>query len=823
VKTRTRKLIKWTAFSILGLFGLFIAALIIILAFGITLNLNGFRPSVERAVSGLLDRNVSITGSVSLEVSLRPTLEIHGVQIDNPESWDDPVFASMEMARVQIGLWPLLSKQIDIGEITAKKVSLNLHTNEQGENNWHFGTPTDDPPQEPEHNEPKARTTPEPSKAGLQALDELSLQELNIRYRDDSLDKELVFRLDELAGTAARGQPLKLKSSGSFQEKSYRFAVEAGALDHFHPRRQLFPLSITGEVAGSPFTAKGSMGRDDTGPKLDLDSTLSKVDIGALLEWLNLAEEIDAQTDELALHLKLRGDSLHKLLTQSNATISLKGGRWTLHGTGKGAGLRIAITEGSVSALAGEPVSIDLDGVIDETPVNIGIQGMELVKYVQNPEQLPITIKAQAAGAMLDFRGELAMPSSSKNFSLAMTFQGEKLDTLNELLNLDLPPIGPYSVGAQFSMKPQGYDLSDLKIKVGTSDLTGHMVLSLKEDRPDIEAQLASNVLQIDDFALSQWSPERETTPASDPKAESEPKEDASKIKQQADQQKVLSLLSPEAMSRANAHLSVNLDKVMSGKDNLGKGNLEISLQDGRFIIEPLELELPEGTARTEFSYYPTTETAEIHLAVTVDGLDVGVLARRAKPETKMGGRLDLDILLDATAPSIKELMANGAGHFDLGFSPENFDARIIDLWAVSLLSALTSEVDSEPTSIINCLVASFEMADGVMQDRIIFLDTTRMSVEGTAVIDFKKQHIDLQAKPKAKKPEFFSIAIPVEVSGDFDDFGIGVKPGHIIRSVGNFITSPVHVPLRRLISDQTPEDTNDACRIAWERRNQED
>jgi hypothetical protein len=97
------------------------------------------------------------------------------------------------------------------------------------------------------------------------------------------------------------------------------------------------------------------------------------------------------------------------------------------------------------------------------------------------------------------------------------------------------------------------------------------------------------------------------------------------------------------------------------------------------------------------------------------------------------------------------------------------------------------------------------------------------MSVEGTAVIDFKKRHIDLQAKPTAKKPEFFSIAIPVEVSGDFDDFGIEIKPGHIIRSVGNFITSPVHVPLRRLISGQTPEDTNDACRIAWERRNQED
>ena len=271
---------------------------------------------------------------------------------------------------------------------------------------------------------------------------------------------------------------------------------------------------------------------------------------------------------------------------------------------------------------------------------------MELVKYVQNPEYLPITIKAQAAGAMLDFHGESAVPASSKNLSLAMTFQGEKLDTLNTLLKLDLPPVGPYLVGAQFAMKPQGYDLSDLNIKVGTSDLAGHMTLSLEEDIPEIEARLASKVLQIDDFALSQWSPERKTIPEAEPGSE---KEEAKK-EQEKDPQKVLSLLSPEAMGRANSHLSIDLDKVMSGKDNLGKGKLDICLQDGRFIIEPLELELPEGTMRMEFSYYPTAETAEIHLAATVDGLDVGILARRAKPETKMGGQLNLDVLLDATA-----------------------------------------------------------------------------------------------------------------------------------------------------------------------------
>jgi hypothetical protein len=38
------------------------------------------------------------------------------------------------------------------------------------------------------------------------------------------------------------------------------------------------------------------------------------------------------------------------------------------------------------------------------------------------------------------------------------------------------------------------------------------------------------------------------------------------------------------------------------------------------------------------FSFYPTTEEAEIHLSTMIDNLDLGIIARRIKPETTMGG-----------------------------------------------------------------------------------------------------------------------------------------------------------------------------------------
>ncbi len=805
-----KKVFKWSLISIFGLFVLISAGLMIAAAMDITLNLDKIRPAVETAMSTALDRKARITGSVTLKANFRPTLEIRGVQVDNPPGWTDSSFATMDLARVQIGLPALFTKQIDVGEITCEKVTLNLETNTTGANNWQVSSGKDTAQVIEEESESSA------GGFGIKALDKLSLQKIHLSYRDNSLDKVLNFTLDELSGTAEQGEKLQWKGRGDFQNRKFDFIIESGALNEFHPRRQMYPLALSGHIIDTPFTAQGKLGHDHKEPRLGLDLTLGKVDIGSLLSWLQVAEGIDAATDELALHLNLRGDTLRKVVTESTLLFTLKGGMYTLHGAGHGEGIPIAITRGEVSSQSGKPVAVNLDGTIDSIPIHIGMHGMELISYIGSPQELPLTINVEAADTTLDFSGNLTLPISNKAVSLGMTIQGEKLDSLNQLLKTDLPPFGPYSIGAKFSMQEQGYELSDMRIQIGSSELSGNMYLNMTSDKPDTKVQLVSTLLQISDFDTGDWSPEgKEVLEQENPGTAPEQKE----TKKRADPLQPASLLSAESLGKANASLLIQLDKVMSGKDTLGKGRLEITLQDGRFSIAPLELQLADGTARTEFSYYPTATDAEIQLTTAIDKLDMGILARRAKPESTMGGHLSLDLKIEATAPNLNQLLANGNGHFDLAFVPINLDASLIDLWAVNLLSALASEVDGEPTSIINCLVASFSMEDGLMEERVIYMDTTHMSIEGEAKIDFKNKRLQVKAAPYAKRPEFFSLATPVKISGSFDDFGIGINKIRLITTAASFITSPVHVPLRRLFSGETPEDGAEACRAAWENR----
>ena len=78
-----------------------------------------------------------------------------------------------------------------------------------------------------------------------------------------------------------------------------------------------------------------------------------------------------------------------------------------------------------------------------------------------------------------------------------------------------------------------------------------------------------------------------------------------------------------------------------------------------------------------------------IDLKAKVDKFDIGIITRRAKPGTNMGGSLYLDVALHSVTPTIKDMLKNAKGHFDIGLVPKNFSADTIDLWAANLISAI--------------------------------------------------------------------------------------------------------------------------------------
>jgi uncharacterized protein involved in outer membrane biogenesis len=136
----------------------------------------------------------------------------------------------------------------------------------------------------------------------------------------------------------------------------------------------------------------------------------------------------------------------------------------------------------------------------------------------------------------------------------------------------------------------------------------------------------------------------------------------------------------------------------------------------------------------------------------------------------------------------------------------------IFDMWAVNVLVALIPVVDPGKASKVNCAIGRFDLNDGKLVDRTILLDTGRIRVTGKGSADFGTETLNLRMRPQTKTAQFLSLATPIQVSGTFRNFKIGVSPGDVLETIGRLATSIIWVPLRKLAGKKIPRDGSDVC-----------
>jgi hypothetical protein len=491
---------------------------------------------------------------------------------------------------------------------------------------------------------------------------------------------------------------------------------------------------------------------------------------------------------------------------------------------------RILTLERLDGALATDaPLELSLAGRVDDHPFSASVTGGDASFLIGGDQPWPLraeleiadtrfTMEALVAERSWDFGDALKLLLDTAESpigglenqqlgEMTVTIEGERLDSLDPVFEVALPKWGPHLFEARFEAFTSGQLTADVVLQMGSSKLEGTLTVEGEADPLRVDLALKAPQIQLDDFPMQGWSALE--SPA--------PKPDAGQASGGAEIGRAL--LSPEVMSSLDAKLDVRVAKVASGRDWLGKGRLSARLEKGRFQLDALNFEVPGGSIKTRASLTPRNRSITGSLDVDIDRFDYGILARRVAPETDMHGLFAVNIGLKSTAPDALSLLEHASGHFDFAVFPEKLEAGVMDLWAVNLVSAVLPVIDEGEGSKVNCLVALMDMKEGVMREHTLLADTSRLTVNGKAKIDFKQETIRIDLAPTAKRPEFFSAATPIRVEGDFDDFGIGVAPEDVLGTLIRFVTSIVHVPILRILNLGKNPGKLDTCMEALELR----
>ncbi len=809
-------LVKFTLAALL----LLVAVSAIIIALEIKVELDPLRQPVALAASKALDREVRLDGSISLVPTLWPTLEINDVSVGNPEGWPgDQPLAKVGLVRLKLGVMPLLSGEIKVAEATAESVTLNLVSNAKGEGNWQFGEAQeeDQNKQDDDGDGPMVR---------LESIEELDLRDIDLHFRDEKLGKDISFRLAGMQGRIVEGEPFSLSFTGDLEGRPYRFDFTGGSLDDLRDKQINWPVKLEGTLGKTPVVLEGEFIREGT-RQLKAGLELGKVDVGATLAWLKVMKGLRMTVGGLTADLLLEGKDLTELLEKARIAIVLKDGQLDLDSRDKKSTLPVRIETGKVGVDPGKPLHIMLDAQVKKMPVEISFTGSTLLDYTHEGKKLPLVLNLKLGGAEIKLSTQVARPIDTSNLALRLDAKGDSIDGFDPLLGTDLPPLGPYSIKGGFALTPKGYEIHQLLLTIGDSRLAGEFALNAIDRPYRLDMSLHSKRLQLNDFDTGDWTSQdaRSGKGAGKGAGNKEPKKPAGPADQQkASQQKaekkakLHKLLSQETLSKIDAAIEVKVDQVLSGADKLGDGRLVLKLDKAKLTLDPVHIGLPGGDANMSFLFHPQGgQKGDIAVKALINHFDYGVLARRIDPKSDISGHLSLDVDLLAHINDPKALLKNAQGHFDFGLWPGDMDASLFDMWAVNVVSSLMSEVDKSEHSRVNCIIVGFTAEAGVMQQRVIFADTSEMRVGGKAKVDFRNKTIEIYAAPKAKKPQFFSLATPVGMTGTFDKFGISLNPIDLTATVVSFITSPVFVPIRSLFADDKEVDGEQACKIAWQ------
>ncbi len=180
---------------------------------------------------------------------------------------------------------------------------------------------------------------------------------------------------------------------------------------------------------------------------------------------------------------------------------------------------------------------------------------------------------------------------------------------------------------------------------------------------------------------------------------------------------------------------------------------------------------------------------------MVTDDADLGDIWRQIDTEVPLNGELDLELDLQATGSSPRELANTLSGKFNVALQRGQLQTSLFYLTVSSPVSWLGSGSTRRGYAEINCLLGRFHIRDGIADADALLLDTPNAIATGQGDIDFAQETFDLQISPTARRRRVADMTTPFAIRGGLTSPSIEFSSGGAaVRVIGEIALSPVNL-----------------------------
>jgi uncharacterized protein involved in outer membrane biogenesis len=772
----------------------------------LSITLDGARHTLSKKLTSYTGREIHIDGDIQLSLSYSPQLLVKRIHIKNSGDFGDEDFITISEVHIEIQLLPLLHGQIQLNDISADQAKIHLHQKADGSNNWSL-TKTAETHEITET--PSPDSDDESFNIERISLSKIELTNVDVLYRDDSRQQILNNSFDQLLIDISDEKKPLAEINGSIEGHPYAITFEAKSLEP-HAAGEPWILQGTGHIADRQTNIHADILYKEKEFILDLDFDVKNVDLGMLLDELEIITGQKASTGTISIKAKLHGKDLAELYEQAEISLQLGEGYWDLQQAGVDKNKKLIFSQASSFTSWNKPVEFSMDGKIEDIPVTINLKSNRLKEYFDDVDKMDLDLASSIAGTEITLKGTLDLPIKSRMFKLDITIQGKDLERLNPIIDTEFPPLNDFSLTGKLIANNKGYILKSSNASIGSSQLQASIVVEMNLPKPLWTVNINSRQLQLNDFEFDDWNTQQDATTSLKTSAQTSKERPLLKILRDLED----TVKSPEM------HLNLNLkaDKVLSGEDHLGKAQFQLQMHDNIFSIQNADIELPGGRIKSSISLKLDDGEASGHVILNIDKLDYGITTRLFEPDSKIDGTISTRVDLELGGSDFTRLLDQANGIIDIAVWPKNTrPTKALNLWTTNLYLILLPELKKKE-SLVNCMVGLMNIEDGTMREEFFALDTTKLWIYGNINADFKQEYIKLSLFPQSKTARLFSFQSPIRIEGRFSDIQMAINPVDLTGSYISFITSPLHVPARWIFSDKVPEDGSAVCEQLFDR-----
>lgn len=391
-----------------------------------------------------------------------------------------------------------------------------------------------------------------------------------------------------------------------------------------------------------------------------------------------------------------------------------------------------------------------------------------------------LAARVTIADSTIDVSGTLPGATQLEGADLRLNARGSNFVTPFRLLGVAIPETRAYRVTSKLTKAGGEWRFTSIAGRFGDSDLGGRMTISLPNDRMLIDADLASNKLDILDAgpwmgynpqALAKGGAVRAATKAGE----------APRVLPDAP-------LSIESLERFDAKVKYRAKTVRTGAVPMANLAIDLDLERKLLKLAPVAFDVAGGRLMGDFTINARVAPVITDYDVRLTAVPLGRVLTAFDVENSgttvtMRGR----VKLRGYGDTVRKSLATSSGRIALVFPRGTLwvrNAELVELDIGDFLQAAISKDLRKPIE-VRCGLMGFTVDRGLAKADPIFIDTTKNVIRGRGGFSFRDETIDMGIEADAKNFSIFSGQAPIAINGRFAEPGVNPISGKLLARAG--------------------------------------